>query len=76
MTIHWLHEIYITEYHCYSFFFLAVLGFELRAWCLLGWCLSLQPSPQPFHALVIFQIGFLNFDPGLASDLDPSNYSF
>jgi hypothetical protein len=32
------------------FFFFLVLGFELRALCLL------EPHPQPFFALVIFQI--------------------
>jgi hypothetical protein len=34
-----------------------VLGFELRASCLLGRYSPLEPQPQPFFALVIFQIG-------------------
>jgi hypothetical protein len=35
-----------------------VLGFELRASWLLVEALQLEPLPQPFYALVIFQIGF------------------
>jgi hypothetical protein len=41
----------------FFYFFSAVLGFELRALCLLGSTLPLDlPNLQPFYALVIFQI--------------------
>jgi hypothetical protein len=36
-------------------FIFVILGFELRA-CLVGRYLSLEPSPQSFFALRIFQI--------------------
>jgi hypothetical protein len=42
------------------FFFLVILGFELRALCLL----LLEPCPQALFALVIFQIVSCDFAQG------------
>jgi hypothetical protein len=39
------------------FFFLVVLGFELRASCLLGWCTAAQIMHATLSALVILEIG-------------------
>jgi hypothetical protein len=44
-------------YSWIEFFFLAVLGFELRASCLQG-AVSGKLFYQPFTVLVIFEIGF------------------
>jgi hypothetical protein len=55
-------------------FVLAVLGFELRASCLLGRCSITWTMPPAFFlgGLVIFQIEPHTFCPGPASIYDPS----
>jgi hypothetical protein len=43
------------------FFFLVVLGFELKTLCLLGRHFTTRAMPPTLFALVIFQIGSLLF---------------
>jgi hypothetical protein len=51
------------------------MGFELRALHLLIGTLPHKLHPQPFCALVIFQIGSYTFFPGSVSDCYPPTYA-
>jgi hypothetical protein len=50
---------FVTSYreHIINYIYISLLGFELKALCLLGRCSTLEPCPQCLFILVIFQIG-------------------
>jgi hypothetical protein len=59
----------------FSFFVCVVLGVKLRASLISALPLEPCPSPSPFFASVIFQIGSCTFCLGPALDLHPFTYA-
>jgi hypothetical protein len=49
--------------------------FKLRASCLQSRCSTILATPATHFALVILEVGFVNYLPGLASNLHPPNLS-
>jgi hypothetical protein len=64
----------MVEYSLSTHKALAVLGFELRASCLVVRKSITALLHQPFFVLCIFEIGLSNYLSGLASSLDPPDF--
>jgi hypothetical protein len=55
------------------FFFFVGLGFELRTSCLQIRCCTAWAMPPVYFSVVILEMGFGNYLPGLALNWDPLN---